>query len=102
MQNIGELQTNKAKFFFKKTQDFYQTTHAATHQATIITNNIILYFYCKLFVLHLFKRSRNGTSRGEGGYTLDIFVECGYFYAVLISPLFSNMADRRTFHDLDM
>ena len=31
MQNRGELQTNKAKFLFKKTQDFYQTTHAATH-----------------------------------------------------------------------
>ena len=30
----------------------------------------------------------------EGGRTPDIFVKCGYFYAVLISPLFSNMADR--------
>ena len=32
----------------------------------------------------------------------DIFVKCGYFYAVLISPLFSNMADRRAFRDLDL
>ena len=30
---------------------------------------------------------------GEGGRTPDIFVKCGYFYAVLISPLFSNMAE---------
>ena len=28
-----------------------------------------------------------------GGHTPDIFVKCGYFYAVLISPLFSKMAD---------
>ena len=25
-------------------------------------------------------------------HNADIFVKCGYFYAVLISPLFSNMA----------
>ena len=31
MHIMGELQTNKANFLFKKTQDFYQTTHAATH-----------------------------------------------------------------------
>ena len=29
---------------------------------------------------------------GEG-HTPDIFVKCGYFYVVLISPLFSKMAD---------
>ena len=34
--------------------------------------------------------------------TLDIFVKCGYFYTVLISPLFSKMADRRDFHSLDL
>ena len=31
MHFMGELQTNKANLLFKKTQDFYQTTHAATH-----------------------------------------------------------------------
>ena len=39
--------------------------------------------------------SRNGTSRG--GHTPDIFVKCGYFYRVLISPLFSKMADMEIF-----
>ena len=39
---------------------------------------------------------------GEGGRTLDIFVKCGYFYTVLISPLFSNMADREALRDLDL
>ena len=32
---------------------------------------------------------------GRGCCTPDIFVKCGYFYVVLISPLFSKMADRR-------
>ena len=32
-----------------------------------------------------------------GGRTLDIFVKCGYFYAVLISPLFSKMANGEIF-----
>ena len=32
----------------------------------------------------------------------DIFVKYGYFYMVLISPLFSNMASKRQFHDLDL
>ena len=30
---------------------------------------------------------------GKGAVTPDIFVKCGYFYAVLISPLFSKMAE---------
>ena len=32
----------------------------------------------------------------------DIFVKCGYFYMVLISSLFSKMADRRAFRDSDL
>ena len=39
---------------------------------------------------------------GKGDHTPDIFVKCGYFYAVLISPLFSNMADRRIFRNSDL
>ena len=35
-------------------------------------------------------------------HNADIFVKCGYFYMVLISPLFSKMADRRAFHDSDL
>ena len=27
---------------------------------------------------------------GEGGRTPDIFVKCGYFYVVLISPVFQD------------
>ena len=38
---------------------------------------------------------------GKGG-VLDIFVKCRYFYAVLISPLFSNMADREALRDSDL
>ena len=39
---------------------------------------------------------------GKGGRTPDIFVTCGYFYVVLISPLFSNMADGGALRDLDL
>ena len=39
---------------------------------------------------------------GVGYHNADIFVKCGYFYAVLISPLFSKMADRRGFCDSDL
>ena len=39
---------------------------------------------------------------GEVYRNADIFVKCRYFYAVLISPLFSKMADRRAFRDLDL
>ena len=32
----------------------------------------------------------------------DIFVKFGYFYVVLISPLFSNMVSKRQFQDSDL
>ena len=32
----------------------------------------------------------------------DIFVKSGYLYAVLISPLFSNMASKWQFRDSDL
>ena len=35
-------------------------------------------------------------------HNVDIFVKCRYFYTVLISTLFSNMASKRQFHDLDL
>ena len=39
----------------------------------------------------------------HGGYrNADIFVKCRYFYVVLISPLFSKMADRRDFCSSDL
>ena len=41
-------------------------------------------------------------ARHGGGCTPDIFVKCGYFYAVLISPLFSKMVDRREFRGSDL
>ena len=39
----------------------------------------------------------------HGGFcSPDIFVKCGYFYVVLISPLFSKMADNQEIQDLDL
>ena len=37
-----------------------------------------------------------------GCHNPDIFVKCGYFYAFLISQLFSNMADRGALRDSDL
>ena len=39
---------------------------------------------------------------GMGYRNVDIFVKRGYFYTVLISPLFSKMVDGGTLHDLDL
>ena len=37
-----------------------------------------------------------------GCCTPDIFVKFGYFYMVLISPLFSEMADNQEIRDSDL
>ena len=37
-----------------------------------------------------------------GCHTLDIIVKCEYFYADLISPLFSKMAAKQQFCDSDL
>ena len=39
---------------------------------------------------------------GGGCCTPDILVKCGSIYAVLISPLFSKMAAKQQFRDLDL
>ena len=39
---------------------------------------------------------------GGGGCTPDIFVKCGPFYMLLISPLFSKMADNQEIQDSDL
>ena len=39
---------------------------------------------------------------GGGCCTPDIFVKCGSFYMLLISPLFSKMADNQEIQDLDL
>ena len=42
-------------------------------------------------------------ARHGGVYrNVDIFVKCRYFYVVLISQLFSKMAAKRQFQDLDL
>ena len=72
MHIMQELPTNKANFLIKTTQDFNSSRHAAPHLPIVFTDNIILYFNYKLFVLHVFKRSRNGMS--WGGIVMQIFL----------------------------
>ena len=49
MHIMGELQTNKANFLFKKTQDFYQTTYKARHAHKCLY--MVLPKYSKIQVL---------------------------------------------------
>ena len=37
-----------------------------------------------------------------GCHTSDILVKCGSIYVLLISPLFSKMADRSAFHSSEL
>ena len=74
MHIMHELPTNKANFLIKTTQDFNSSRHAAPHLPIVFTDNIILYFNYKLIVLHLFKRSHNGTSWGGGCIVMRIFL----------------------------
>ena len=101
MHIMQALPTNKANFLIKTTQDFNSSRHAAPHLPIVFTDNIILYFNYKLFVLHLFKRSHNGMSQGWGIVTWIFLLNAGIFM-VLISPLFSKMADGGALRDLDL
>ena len=102
MHIMQALPTNKANFLIKTTQDFNSSRHAALHLPIVFTDNIILYFNYKLFVLHLFKKVTQWHVMGVGYRNTDIFVKCGYFYVVLISPLFSKMADGGALRDSDL
>ena len=53
---------NKLNFVFSNIQDFNQTTHTEPQEATVFTDDIILYFNCTVSVQDAFKRSHNGTS----------------------------------------
>ena len=79
MHIMHELPTNKANFLIKTTQDFNSSRHAAPHLPIVFTDNIILYFNYQNFVLHLFKRSRNGTSQGGCIVTRIFLLNVGIF-----------------------
>ena len=53
---------------------------------------ISFYIFTANFLCYIFSKGHATARHAEGGRTPDIFVKCGYFYAVLISPLFYNMA----------
>ena len=92
---MQELPTNKANFLIKTTQDFNSSRHAAPHLPIVFTDNIT---FCVTF----FQKVMQWHVMGGAYRNVDIFVKCGYFYVVLISPLFSKMADRRAFHNSDL
>ena len=55
MYIMQELPTNKAYFYFKNTQDFYQTTHVGPQELNVFTDNISFYFYAIISIKKLMK-----------------------------------------------
>ena len=98
---MQELPTNKANFLIKTTQDFNSSRHAAQHLPIVFTDNIILYFNYKL-LCYIFSKGHAMAHHGGVYHNMDIFVKCWYFYAVLISQLFSKMAAKQQFQDSDL
>ena len=79
------------------------STRLHMQQHIKLLSSLIISFYILTtnFLCYIFSKG-HAMARHGGCHTLDIFVKCGYFYAVLISPLFSKMVDRRDFCSSDL
>ena len=80
------------------------STRLHMQQHIKLLSSLIISFYILTtnFLCYIFSKGHAMAHHRRGCRTPDIFVKCGYFYTVLISPLFSKMADRRAFHSLDL
>ena len=81
------------------------STEVGMQHHIYLLSSLIISFYILTtnFLCYIFSKGHTMARHGGGVYrNADIFVKCGYFYMVLISPLFSKMADRRAFSDLDL
>ena len=68
-----------------------------------LLSSLIISFYILTtnFLCYIFLKGHAIAHHG-GCHTPDIFVKCGSFYMLLISPLFSKMADNQEIRDLDL
>ena len=83
-------------------QDRISTKLGMQHHIYLLSSQIIsCYILTTNFLCYIFSKGHTMACHG-GCYTPDIFVKCRYFYAVLISPLFSKMADNWEIWDLDL
>ena len=61
MHIMLQLQTNKANFLFKNTQDSYYTTYVGPQDINVFTDIPNFYFYAIISIKYLNNNSRNGT-----------------------------------------
>ena len=61
MHIMLQLQTNKANFLFKNTQDSYYTTYVGPQDINFFTDSTIFYFYAIISIEYLNNKSSNGT-----------------------------------------
>ena len=64
---------------------------------------ISFYIFTANFLCYIFSKGHTMARQGGKGAVLRIFLlNAGIFYAVLISPLFSNMADREALRESEL
>ena len=81
------------------------STQVGMQHHIYLLSSLIISFYILTtnFLCYIFSKGHAMVHHGGCVYhNVDIFVKCGYFYAILISPLFSNMVLKRQFRDLDL
>ena len=83
-------------------QDRISTQVGMQHHIYLLSSLIIsFYILTTNFVGYIFSKGHAMACHG-GCHTPDIFVKCRSFYVLLISPLFSKMADNQEIRDLDL
>ena len=83
-------------------QDRISTKLGMQHHIYLLSSLIIsFYILTTNFLCYIFSKGHAMACNG-GCCTPDIFVKCGYFYAVLISLLFSKMVAKQQFCDSDL
>ena len=92
MQNMGELQQTRPNFSSRRHR-ISTRLHMQQHIKLLSSLIISFYIFTANFLCYIFSKGHAMARHGGKGAVLWIFVKCGYFYTVLISPLFSNMAE---------
>ena len=80
------------------------STRLDMQQHIVLLSSLIISFYILTtkILCYIFSKGHAMAHHGRGCCTPDILVKCGSIYAVLISPLFSKMAAKHQFCNLDL
>ena len=99
---ISCMSCQQTKPISSSRQDRISTNLGMQHHIYLLSSLIIsFYILTTNFLCYIFSKG-HAMAHHRGCRTPDIFVKCGYFYAVLISPLFSKMADNQEIWDSDL